>query len=91
MGKMGRPLKHLVYDDNQVAGLSLDKGTKTYYASYKDDEGKFKKATFGRDKLEAISKFRSWQEHGGLAPEKKRYIEKIGASGFIVLSKRIIV
>jgi integrase len=62
--KIGRPRKNLIYDDagNQIAELSFDSGTSTYFSSYKDGNGKFKKATFGRDKLEAIAKFRRWQD-----------------------------
>jgi hypothetical protein len=65
MAKMGRPLKNLIYDkeSNLIVGLSFDKGSKTYFSSYKDSEGKFQKATFGRNKDDAIEKFKAWQDN----------------------------
>jgi integrase len=66
MSKIGRPFKQLIYDEtcNLVVGLSYDSAANTYFASYKDKQGKHKKFNCGRDKAEAIAKFRRWQEEG---------------------------
>lgn len=62
--KVGQPLKHIVHtiDGKIVDGLKYDIQNDTHYAYYKDEHGTNKKKNFGRNKEEAISKFRSWEE-----------------------------
>ena len=63
MAKIGSPLRNFVHDKKGklIAGLRLDTGTKTYYTPIKDEQGKNKKKTFGRDLEKAIQKFEHWQ------------------------------
>ena len=61
--KVGQPLKHIVHnnDGKIIDGLKYDIKNDTYYAYYKDEQGKNKKKNFGRDKEKAIEKFGQWQ------------------------------